>query len=89
LVENKNKIPTFWVESKIFYQNFVFALENWFFVAWIQIWDPDPGSGLWKKPWIRIRKKLIRIRNTDSRRRFGIGPATCVAGWSATGTAHG
>jgi len=43
LVENKNKIPTFWVENKKFKnfsKNFVFAFEKiYFFVAWIR--DPD------------------------------------------------
>jgi len=47
LVENKNKIPTFWVENKYFSQNFVFALEKLVFCCL----DPDlnlekyPGSG--------------------------------------------
>jgi len=58
LVENKNKIPTFWVENKNFSQNVVFALEKLDFGCL----DPDPGSGLGKKSRIRIRKKLIRIR---------------------------
>jgi len=53
LVENKNKLPTFWVENKNFSQNFVFALEKLVFCCL----DPDPESGLGKKSWIRIRKK--------------------------------
>ena len=60
-MENKNKLPTFWVGNKNFSQNLVFALEK------LVLCCPDPGSGsgLGKKSWIRIRKKLIRIRNTD------------------------
>jgi len=41
LVENKNKIHTFWVENKNFSQNCVFALEKLVFCCL----DPDPGSG--------------------------------------------
>jgi hypothetical protein len=51
LVENKNKIPTFWVENENISQNFVIAFEKMFFFAWIR--DPDwkkiPGSGSVKK----------------------------------------
>ena len=55
MVENKNKIPTFWVENKNVSQNFVIALKNFFL----------PGSIWEKNSRIRIRKKRIRIRNTE------------------------
>ena len=51
-------LGTFWVKTKNFYQNLVFALKKLVFCC------PDPGSGLGKKSWIWIRKKLIQIRNT-------------------------
>ena len=67
LVEDTNKIPTFWVNNKNFSKNLVFALKKFVFCC------PDPGSGIqirnpdpdWeKKPRIRICKKQNQIRNT-------------------------
>ena len=46
MVENKNKIPTFWVENQNFSQNFVFAFEKLIFVAFLDPdWGKNPGSG--------------------------------------------
>ena len=47
MVENKNKIHTFWVENKNFSPNFVFAFEKFVFCCLDPDpdWEENPGSG--------------------------------------------